>query len=92
MIKTANYYKNSKIYREGISVSIQTFNSENRIGRLLEAIKKEEHDEIIICDHNSHDKTVEIAKSYTDKIIVLDKSIGRDRSLITSNKRNFMVI
>ena len=45
MIKTANYYKNSKIYREGISVSIQTFNSENRIGKLLEAIKKEEHDE-----------------------------------------------
>ena len=89
MIKTANYYKNSKIYREGISVSIQTFNSEKRIGKLLEAIKKEEHDEIIICDHNSHDKTVEIAKSYTDKIIVLDKSIGRDRSLITSNKRNF---
>lgn len=89
MIKTANYYKNSKIYREGVSVSIQTFNSENKIRKLLEAIKKEEHDEIIICDHNSHDKTVEIAKSYTDKIIVLDKSIGRDRSLITSNKRNY---
>ena len=89
MIKTANYYKNSKIYKEGITVSIQTFNSENRIRKLLEAIKKEEHDEIIICDHNSHDKTVEIAKSYTDKIIVLNKSIGRYRSLITSNKRDF---
>ena len=39
MIKTANYYKNSKIYREGVSVSIQTFNSENKIRKLLEAIK-----------------------------------------------------
>ena len=89
MIKTAQYYKNSNIYKDGISVSIQTLNAEDRIKKLLDAIKKEEHDEIIICDHNSNDKTVEIAKSYTDKIIVLDKSIGRNRSLITSNKRNF---
>ncbi len=89
MIKKVDYYKNSKIYKEGISVSIQTLNAEDRIKRLLDAIKKEEHDEIIICDHNSNDKTVEIAKSYTDKIIVLDKSIGRDRSVITSSKRTF---
>ena len=48
MIKSIQYYKDSKIFKEGVSVSIQTFNSEKRIKRLLDAIQKENHSEIII--------------------------------------------
>ena len=89
MIKSIQYYKNSKIFKEGVSVSIQTFNSEKRIKRLLDAIKKENHSEIIICDHNSQDNTVEIAKNYTDKILILDKDLGRERALLTAKLREF---
>ena len=89
MIKSIHYYKDSKMLKEGVSVSIQTFNSEERIKKLLDAIQKENHNEIIICDHNSKDKTVEIAKNYTDKILILDNDLGRERSLKTAELREF---
>ena len=50
MIKSIHYYKDSKMLKEGVSVSIQTFNSEESIKKLLDAIQKENHNEIIICD------------------------------------------
>ncbi len=89
MIKSIHYYKDSKMLKEGVSVSIQTFNSEESIKKLLDAIQKENHNEIIICDHNSKDKTVEIAKNYTDKILILDNDLGRERSLKTAELREF---
>ena len=53
-------------------------------------LKNNIYDEIIICDHNSYIIYWQISKSYTDKIIVLDKSIGRDRSVITSSKNELL--
>jgi len=49
-----------------ISVSIIAKNEENSIVRCLESLKG--FDEIIVCDTGSTDKTVEIAKRYTDKV------------------------
>lgn len=52
-----------------LSVVIVTKNEEDRIKTCLESVKWA--DEIIIIDSGSQDKTLEIAKKYTDKIINL---------------------
>ena len=49
-----------------ISVVINTYNEEKNIRYCLESVKWA--DEIIIVDMYSTDKTIEIAKKYTDKI------------------------
>jgi glycosyltransferase involved in cell wall biosynthesis len=55
-----------------ISVVIPTFNSENTLGMCLESIVSQDYPKdkikIIIADGGSVDKTLEIAKRYTDKI------------------------
>jgi len=55
----------------GISVLINTFNEEKNIRNCLETVKWA--DEIIIVDMYSEDKTVEIAKEYTDKIYFFER-------------------
>ncbi len=54
-------------YNMTISVCIITLNEEKVIKRLLNCVKKFA-DEIILVDTGSVDKTVEIAKEFTDKI------------------------
>ena len=53
--------------RQKISVVILTRNEEGILRRCLESVKWA--DEIVIIDDNSTDRTLEIAKDYTDKII-----------------------
>jgi glycosyltransferase involved in cell wall biosynthesis len=55
----------------GISVLIHTFNEEKNIRNCLETVKWA--DEIIIVDMYSDDKTVEIAKEYTEKIYFFER-------------------
>ena len=54
-----------------ISAIIKTFNSENTLCEVIEAIK--ESTEIIIVDNHSTDDTIEIAKEYKTKIIYADR-------------------
>jgi glycosyltransferase involved in cell wall biosynthesis len=54
-----------------ISVIINTFNEERNIRNCLETVKWA--DEIIVVDMYSDDKTVEIAKEYTDKIYFFER-------------------
>lgn len=54
-----------------LSVIIISFNEEDRIRNCLESVK-DVADEIIVVDSGSVDKTVEIAREYTDKVIVTD--------------------
>jgi len=49
-----------------LSVAMIVKNEEEMLGRCLESVK--EADEIIIVDTGSTDKTIEIAKKYTDKV------------------------
>lgn len=49
-----------------ISAVLIVKNEEAMLGRCLESVK--DADEIIICDTGSTDKTIEVAKKYTDKI------------------------
>lgn len=65
-----------------LSVVILAKDEENRIKACLESVKWA--DEIIICDNGSKDKTLEIAKSYTDKIIHFD-----DQDFATLRNKGF---
>lgn len=58
-----------------VSVIIPTFNSEKHMERCLKSIKNQTYKniEIIVVDQSSPDKTVEIAKKFTNKIIIRDK-------------------
>ncbi|MCB4792496.1 MAG: glycosyltransferase family 2 protein [Elusimicrobia bacterium] len=49
-----------------LSVYIMSYNNEDKIGDCLESVKWA--DEIVVLDSYSTDKTVEIARKYTDKI------------------------
>lgn len=51
-----------------LSVIIITKNEENRIGACLESVKWA--DEIIVVDNGSSDNTLNLAKKYTDKILI----------------------
>lgn len=53
-----------------LSIIILTKNEESRIKTCLESVKWA--DEIIVSDNGSKDRTVEIAKKYTDKIFIVD--------------------
>ncbi len=57
-----------------VSVIIPTYNSEKTIGECLESIKNQTYKniEIIVVDKGSTDRTVEIAKKYTDKVFVIN--------------------
>ena len=54
-----------------LSVIIVAMNEEDRIGRCLESVK-EIADEIIVLDSGSTDRTIEIAKIYTDQVFETD--------------------
>lgn len=63
-----------------ISVVVCVLNEEKRIENCLKSILKNNPDEIILVDGGSKDKTVEIAKKYTNNIICNEKSnLTRDR-------------
>lgn len=63
-----------------LSVIIITYNEEGNIRDCLESAKWA--DELIIVDSNSRDKTTEIAKTYTDKIIITeDNSFSANRNI-----------
>jgi glycosyltransferase involved in cell wall biosynthesis len=63
-----------------VSVVIPAYNEEKLIGKCLENLMKQtlSHDqyEIIVCDNNSTDKTVEIAKKYPVRIVEEKKNQG----------------
>lgn len=53
--------------RQKISVTVITLNEENEIGECLESVAWA--DEIVVVDSGSSDRTIEIAKKFTDKVV-----------------------
>lgn len=67
-----------------ISVIVIARNAERTIGECLSAVKKNKPAEIIVVDGNSTDRTVEIARRYTEHIYTDEgKGIGYARQLGT---------
>ena len=54
-----------------ISVVVNTYNAEKYLPKSLEAVK--DFDEVVVCDMESTDSTVEIARQYGCKIVVFPK-------------------
>ncbi|MBM3254207.1 MAG: glycosyltransferase family 2 protein [Candidatus Omnitrophica bacterium] len=63
--------------RAKLSVVLMTKNEEDKIGDCLEKIKWA--DEIVIVDDYSNDRTIDIARQYTDKIILHKSMDNHDR-------------
>ncbi|MEN3039793.1 MAG: glycosyltransferase, partial [Candidatus Kryptonium sp.] len=59
------------IEKLNISVVIHTYNEERNIRNCLESVKWAE--EILVCDMYSEDRTVEIAREYTDRIVFFER-------------------
>jgi len=74
-----------------LSVVVLTKNEESNIAECLESAKWV--DEVIIVDDQSTDKTIEIAKRYTDKIFIKKMDIeGRHRNWAYALARNTWVL
>lgn len=63
-------------YLDGVTAITVTLNNEHDIEGMLESLVKNTVDQIIIVDGGSTDRTVEIAKKYTDDVFITDKGIG----------------
>lgn len=77
-----------------ISVIIPTYNEEKNIEKLLNAVKvqMESGDELIVVDSYSKDRTVELAKKYTDKIFLMPREgIGPAKNLGAEKASNDVV-
>ena len=58
-----------------VSVIIPTYNAEPYLATLLDALQKQTLSfELIIIDSNSTDKTIQIAKKYTQHVVTIDKN------------------
>ena len=68
-----------------ISVVINTYNAEQHLSRVLDAVK--DFDEIVICDMESTDSTLDIARQYGCKIVTFEK---KDYTIVEP-ARNFAI-
>jgi len=64
-----------------VSFIIPTMNSERTIEQNLRSIREQEYQniEIIVVDGGSRDSTIEIARKYADKIIIVKGTLGKAR-------------
>jgi glycosyltransferase involved in cell wall biosynthesis len=76
----------SEPYAQGISAIVHTRDEERHIEACLQTLQGWT-DEIIVCDMESRDNTVEIARRYTDKIIVHPHIANFDRARNVSAMR-----
>lgn len=67
-----------------LSVSMIVKNEESCLRDCLESVK--EADEIVIVDTGSNDRTIEIAKEYTDKVYYGDEYLWRDDFSFSRNQ------
>jgi len=78
-----------------LSVIVPTLNEEKYIERCLKAIRNQRYEnyELIISDGNSLDRTVEISKKYTEKIIISPKrGIGIQQNIGAKNAKGNILI
>jgi len=74
-----------------LSVVVLTKNEEQRIAKCLDSVKWA--DEIIVADDESSDRTIEIVKRYTDKILIKKMDIeGKHRNWAYSQAKNIWVL
>lgn len=79
-----------------ISVVINTYNASEHLREVLESVKN--FDEIVICDMESTDETLSIAKEYNCKIVTFEKKghticeVARDFAIRSASHKWVLVI
>lgn len=74
-----------------LSVVVLTKNEQSRIAKCLDSVNWA--DEIIVVDDESTDKTVEIAKAYTDRVFIRKMDIeGRHRNWAYAQAKNLWIL
>lgn len=83
-----------KIYKNGVSIILNTLNDEFDLKRMLESLQNSEYNELIIVDGGSTDSTIEIAKQYTNNVYLSEKGILRQQSkaLKLVNYKNLVIV
>lgn len=71
--------------KQGISVVINTYNAQKYLARVLETVK--DFDEVLICDMESTDNTLDIVKEYGFKVI----TFSREQYNIVEPAREFAI-
>jgi glycosyltransferase involved in cell wall biosynthesis len=75
-----------------VSVVVCVRNEERRLARALDGIRLNDPDEIIVVDDDSTDATVEIARRYTDNVIISKaESLTTNRQLGIDQARNELI-
>jgi glycosyltransferase involved in cell wall biosynthesis len=72
-----SYILEGKEYLDGVTAITVTLNNEHDIEGMLQSLVKNKPSQIIIVDGGSTDRTVEIAKKYTNDVFVTEKGIGK---------------
>ncbi|MEO9210924.1 MAG: glycosyltransferase [Ginsengibacter sp.] len=73
----------------GISVIIPTYNREKFIGEAIRSVLQQDYEgniEIIVSDDGSTDKTIDIVKSFGDKVIVILKPDNCNKQGVAANR------
>ena len=68
--------------RNRISVVINTYNAEQHLAAVLESVK--DFDEVLICDMESTDTTLDIARQYGCRIITFERKVASSPSSASS--------
>lgn len=84
-IETKRFPTSQEITYMPISVVINTYNAEQYLKEVLDSVK--EFDEIVICDMESTDSTLDIAKEYNCRIVTFPKG----NITIVEPARNFAI-
>jgi len=82
-----------------VSVVMPTLNEEEYVGRALESLKSQnivrarpDRFEFVVVDSHSRDRTVEIAGSYADRILLAPRGILNARTVATRQSRGDIVV
>ena len=64
--------ENSEVMEQKISIVINTYNAASQLRETLESVR--DFDEIVVCDMESTDDTVAIAREYGARVVTFPKN------------------
>ena len=75
ILSDIGFYKASQIYKDGVCCILFTLNNESDVVGCLESLRMSKIDQLLLVDGRSSDKTIALANTYVDKVIVTSPGI-----------------
>ena len=92
-MKSIEYYRNSRVLKEGISCILFTKDSEKDVDDLFISLKNSQIDEILVSDEFSKDETVNKLKKYDCKIFLSKENfLERQKELLKNVNYKYVII